>query len=213
MRKDMIKRKVCLRSMPTHHIGTSNVWVECVKLYGILILSLSRQLTGTSRALLQLCWPDKHLAMSFLPDGHVSLYLHLPTCLWWLILFRSIQDWATQPVCHPLPFPIKLSYHTSDSRHLCMQEGGTNKTKSHRAFSKTMAEYVSQVSAKSDFVCGVTFLTFWNLLLVHEVSWQHRGGNISFNLTCGWGEMRILETPQGLLRKKWSNYLTLGDLR
>lgn len=65
--------------MPTHHIRTSSVWVECVKLYGIVTLSLSMQLTGTSRSLLQLCLPDKYLAMSFLPDGHVSLYLHLPS--------------------------------------------------------------------------------------------------------------------------------------
>lgn len=35
---------------------------------------------------------------------------------------------------------------------------------------KTMAKYVSQVGANSNFVCVVTFLTLWNKLLVHEES-------------------------------------------
>lgn len=44
------------------------------------------------------------------------------------------------------------------------------KTKSHHAFSKTMTEHVSEVGANGDFVCGVTFLTLRNHLLVRKVS-------------------------------------------
>lgn len=189
--------------MPTHCIRTSNVWVECVKLYWIVILSLSRQLSGTSRGLLQLCLPDKHLAMSFLPEGHVSLYLHLLRCLWWPILFGSIQDWATQPVCHPSLFPLKLSHHTSNSEQLCLQEGRTNKTKSHHAFANTMTEHVNEVGANSDLVCGVTFLTLWNHLLGVQGSMRcHESITSAPWFMETWSDL-IFKLPRGALINAW----------
>lgn len=152
--------------MSTHHIRTSNMCVQDVKLYGIVILSISRQLAETFRGLLQphVYQTNIYQFLSFQSDKSPCA----SPCVygdWFCVYVYTELSYATSSPSFTM-FPIYLCHHALCSQHLCMQEGTINKKKQNtvpfpKQWRNTSVKSVSTVIlsvASHSSPCWVTWL-------------------------------------------------------